>query len=75
MDFILLAGSAEADMTNVSPDQSERGQNGRILKQAYNRQRLHSALDYLTPEGYETKTKPEPAGSIPLAPAPIHSCP
>ncbi len=46
-----------------------------FLEQVYNRQRLHSALDCLTPEEYETKTKPGPAGSIPLPPAPIHTCP
>ena len=52
-----------------------RDQIGPFLEQVYNRQRLHSALDYLTPEEYETKTKPGPAGSIPLAPAPIQTCP
>ena len=52
-----------------------RDQIGPFLEQVYNRQRLHSALDYLTPEEYEIKTKSAPVGSNPPAPAPIHTCP
>jgi len=44
----------EVDGSSYRDVEDARTGIGRFIDTVYNRQRLHSALDYLTPEEYET---------------------
>jgi len=48
---------------------------GPFIETVYNRTRLHSALDYLTPEEYEAKLTQAGQGRAPALPAIIETCP
>jgi len=46
-----------------------------FIEDVYNRQRLHSALDYLTPQEYEEKLRPAAPGVPPALRQPANTCP
>jgi putative transposase len=48
---------------------------GTFIEDIYNRQRLHSALDYRSPREYEEKLPPLPPGLTPAVKAIIENCP
>ncbi|MGO4728769.1 integrase core domain-containing protein, partial [Inquilinus sp. 2KB_23] len=49
-----------------------RTQIGSFIEEVYNRQRLHSALDYLTPEEYDAASPPLQQGRASAAMASIN---
>ena len=61
-------GSAYRDIHEARP------KIGSFIETVYNRQRLHSALDYLTPEEYEAKLTRSGQGCTPALNADNQNC-
>ncbi len=68
--FMRTLKEEEVDGSDYRDATDAREKIGLFIEQVYNRQRLHSALDYLSPEEYEAALPPSGQGH---APAPMAS--
>jgi transposase InsO family protein len=73
--FMRTLKEDEVDGTAYRDIDHAREQIGQFIETVYNRQRLHSALDYLTPEEYETEANRSAPGVPPAPIAPTNTCP
>lgn len=65
--FMRTLKEEEVDGSDYRDATDARSRIGTFIEQVYNRQRLHSALDYLTPEEYEETLPPLRQGLAPAA--------
>jgi putative transposase len=73
--FMKTLKQEEVDGTAYRDSADARRRIGSFIEEVYNRQRLHSALDYLSPEEYEA-TLPRLGRAVPPAPISTNqSCP
>ncbi|MDP9413436.1 MAG: IS3 family transposase [Pseudomonadota bacterium] len=72
--FMRTLKEEEVDASNYRDAQDARSRIGSFIDTVYNRQRLHSALDYLSPEEYEA-TLPLRQGICPASMALTETCP
>lgn len=73
--FMKTLKTEEVDGTAYRDLGDARSRIGSFIEEVYNRQRLHSALDYLAPEEYEAKLAVTPRGVPPEALRPTETCP
>ena len=73
--FMRTLKEEEVDGCAYRDAEAARSKIGVFIETVYNRQRLHSALDYLTPEEYEAKLPQLRQGHAPAAIAIIGTCP
>ena len=73
--FMRTLKEEEVDGSTYRNVEEARAGIGRFIETVYNRQRLHSALDYLAPEEYEAKLPPSRQGLAPAAMALNENCP
>ena len=72
--FMKTLKAEEVDGSSYRDLADARARIGHFIEGVYNRQRLHSALGYLSPEEYET-IHPELSTAIPRPPAPTATVP
>ncbi len=65
--FMRTLKEEEVDGSDYRDAADARTRIGQFIEQVYNRQRLHSALDYLSPEEYEANLMPLRQGHAPAA--------
>jgi putative transposase len=73
--FMRTLKEEEVDGSAYRDADDARARIGLFIDTVYNRQRLHSALDYLTPEEYEAKLPRLRQGLAPAATAITETCP
>jgi transposase InsO family protein len=74
--FMRTLKEEEIDGSSYRDANDARARIGLFIEMVYNRQRLHSALDYLTPEEYEATLLPLPQARAPGTMASINlTCP
>jgi transposase InsO family protein len=73
--FMRTLKEEEVDGGAYRDVEDARAKIGLFIETVYNRQRLHSALDYLTPEEYEDNWPRQPPGLAPAAVALAENCP
>ena len=66
--FIRTLKSEEIDGTRYRDHRDATGHLGAFIDQVYNRQRLHSALDYQTPVAFEAEHRARSLATAPLTP-------
>ena len=65
--FMRTLKGEEVDGSDYRDAADARARIGQFIERVYNRQRLHSALDYLSPEEYEAKLPSLRQGHAPAA--------
>ena len=73
--FMKTLKQEEIDGSAYRNAEDARSQIGRFIEQVYNRQRLHSALDYRPPEEYEAKLPRLKAAISPPSISIAENCP
>jgi len=73
--FMRTLKEEEVDGSTYRDAADARAGIGPFIETVYNRKRLHSALDYLTPEEYEAKLPQARQGRAPAVPAITETCP
>jgi transposase InsO family protein len=73
--FMRTLKEEEVDGGAYRDVEDARAKIGLFIETVYNRQRLHSALDYLTPEEYEENWPRQRPGLAPAAVALVENCP
>jgi transposase InsO family protein len=73
--FMRTLKEEEADGSTYRDAAEARAMIGAFIETVYNRQRLHSALDYLAPEEYEAKLPQPWQGRAPAMAAITETCP
>jgi transposase InsO family protein len=73
--FMKTLKHEEVDASAYRDVDEARASIGNFIEQIYNQQRLHSALDYLSPQEYETKLPRSQPGVPPVAIVAVETCP